>query len=91
MSGCLGLARHSADAGELALDVDLGARVEELPDGLRIDPPPDGPRAGVAIDTYEDHRMAMAFAMVGDVEIRDPDCVAKTFPGYFDELARVSQ
>ena len=67
----------------------LGAAVEELPDGLRIDPPSAGPRPGVAIDTYDDHRMAMAFALAGDVEIRDPGCVAKTFPSYFDELARL--
>ncbi|MBX7079060.1 MAG: 3-phosphoshikimate 1-carboxyvinyltransferase [Nannocystaceae bacterium] len=68
----------------------LGATVQELPEGLHIVPPAAGrPHAGVAIDTYADHRMAMAFAMVGDVTIRDPACVAKTFPGYFDELARI--
>jgi 3-phosphoshikimate 1-carboxyvinyltransferase len=64
----------------------LGAEVDERPDGLRIDPPAAGPKTGVEIDTYEDHRMAMAFAMVGDVVIRDPGCVAKTFPTYFAEL-----
>ncbi len=68
----------------------LGATVQELPEGLHIVPPAGGrPRAGAAIDTYADHRMAMAFAMVGDVTIRDPACVAKTFPGYFDELSRI--
>ena len=45
------------------------------------------------IDTYDDHRIAMCFALVaaGDVpvHVRDPDCVAKTFPDYFDELARL--
>jgi 3-phosphoshikimate 1-carboxyvinyltransferase len=67
----------------------LGAAVEERPDGLRIDPPAKGPRVGVAIDTYDDHRMAMAFSMIGDVVIRDPGCVAKTFPGYFEVLERL--
>lgn len=67
----------------------LGATVEELADGLHIEPPANGPNAGVAIDTYDDHRMAMAFAMVGDVEIRNPGCVSKTFPGYFERLAKL--
>jgi 3-phosphoshikimate 1-carboxyvinyltransferase len=65
----------------------LGAAVEERPDGLMIVPPGRGPKTGVAIDTYDDHRMAMAFSMVGDVVIRNPACVAKTFPGYFEALA----
>jgi 3-phosphoshikimate 1-carboxyvinyltransferase len=46
-------------------------------------------KSGVSIDTYDDHRMAMAFSMVGDVAIRDPGCVAKTFPDYFAELERL--
>ena len=65
----------------------LGATVEELADGFHIEPPANGPKSGIGIDTYEDHRMAMAFSMVGDVEIRNPSCVSKTFPGYFDRLA----
>jgi 3-phosphoshikimate 1-carboxyvinyltransferase len=67
----------------------LGATVEELTDGLHIVPPANGPKSGIGIDTYDDHRMAMAFSMVGDVEIRNPGCVAKTFPGYFDRLAKL--
>ena len=63
----------------------LGATVEELPAGLIIDPP-EAPRTGVAIDTYLDHRMAMAFSLAGEVEIRDPGCVGKTFPRYFEVL-----
>ena len=74
--------RLAAGATELRK---LGATVEELPDGLIIDPPA-APNQGVAIDTYLDHRMAMAFSLAGHVEIRDPGCVAKTFPGYFDVL-----
>ncbi|MFO7566482.1 MAG: 3-phosphoshikimate 1-carboxyvinyltransferase [Enhygromyxa sp.] len=76
--------RLAAGATELRK---LGAEVRELDDGLVITPPPGGPRPGVAIDTYLDHRMAMAFAMVGDVVINDPRCVDKTFPEYFEVLA----
>jgi len=64
----------------------LGALVEELPGGLIIDPPAQV-NQHVAIDTYLDHRMAMAFSLAGEVEIRDPACVAKTFPRYFEVLA----
>jgi 3-phosphoshikimate 1-carboxyvinyltransferase len=46
-------------------------------------------KPGVSIDTYDDHRMAMAFSMVGDVAICGPGCVAKTFPDYFGELERL--
>jgi 3-phosphoshikimate 1-carboxyvinyltransferase len=66
----------------------LGATVEERADGLRIEPPSAGLKRGVSIDTYDDHRMAMAFSMAGDVAIRNPGCVAKTFPDYFAELER---
>lgn len=65
----------------------LGAVVVEAPDGLDITPPAGGPRPGVAIDTYLDHRMAMAFALAGAVTINDPGCVRKTFPDYFEVLA----
>ncbi|MEX1363189.1 MAG: 3-phosphoshikimate 1-carboxyvinyltransferase [Nannocystaceae bacterium] len=67
----------------------LGARVHEHPDGLEIEPPSGGPRRGVAIDTYLDHRMAMAFSLVGDVVVRDPGCVAKTWPEYFSVLRKL--
>ncbi len=67
----------------------LGASVDERADGLRIEPPKAGLKLGAAVDTYDDHRMAMAFSMVGDVAIRDPGCVAKTFPSYFEELGRL--
>lgn len=76
--------RLSAGATELRK---LGARVVEHEDGLDIEPPAEGPTPGVRIGTYLDHRMAMAFAMVGEVEIDDPGCVAKTFPRYFEVLA----
>ncbi len=65
----------------------LGQEVEERPDGLQITPRPVRP--GV-IQTYDDHRMAMAFSLVGlreqGVFIADPGCVRKTFPDYFQRL-----
>jgi len=67
----------------------LGAGVEELDDGLRITP---AELHGAWIDTYDDHRMAMSLALVGlrvpGVVIRDPGCTAKTYPAFFDDLAR---
>jgi len=72
----------------------LGARVEEGPDYLRITAP-SRVTSGASIDTYDDHRMAMCFALaaVGGVQVRinNPGCVAKTFPEYFDVLASVSE
>ncbi len=67
----------------------LGADVEELPDGVRIRG--GKPLRGAAIETYGDHRIAMAFALAGlrvpGIRVTDPDCVTKTFPAYFDSLA----
>ena len=64
----------------------LGAEVEEGEDYLVINPPEKIKNA--EIDTYEDHRMAMAFSLAacGDtsVTINDPGCVSKTFPEYFE-------
>ena len=65
----------------------LGGRAEAGPDWLRIEP---GPLHGAPIETYADHRMAMSFALAGlavpGVSIRDPGCVAKTWPGFFAAL-----
>ncbi len=65
----------------------LGVPVVEHQDGLEISPAPITP---AAIDTYEDHRMAMAFSLVGlktsGIRINDPECVSKTFPNYFEVL-----
>jgi 3-phosphoshikimate 1-carboxyvinyltransferase len=67
----------------------LGAKVEEASDWLRVHPPAQIVEA--TVDTYDDHRMAMclSLAAVGGmpVHIRDPQCVSKTFPDYFDVLA----
>ncbi len=65
----------------------LGVPVVEHRDGLEISPAPITP---AAIDTYEDHRVAMAFSLVGlkanGIRINDPECVSKTFPNYFEVL-----
>jgi 3-phosphoshikimate 1-carboxyvinyltransferase len=75
----------------------LGVDAEEEPDGMTIRPS-GGPLRSATIQTYDDHRMAMAFALAGlrseGVQIADPGCVAKTFPGYWrllDELREPSQ
>jgi 3-phosphoshikimate 1-carboxyvinyltransferase len=63
----------------------LGASVEELPDGLRITPP--NRLMAAAVDTYNDHRMAMSFALAGlrcpGLIIQDMECCSKTFPDFF--------
>jgi len=70
----------------------LGATVEEGADTLRL-VPPDALRPAT-IDTYDDHRMAMSFSLaaLGGVRVRinDPECVGKTFPEYFETLAKIS-
>jgi 3-phosphoshikimate 1-carboxyvinyltransferase len=62
----------------------LGVQVEEFADRLKIEP---SPVIAGAIETYHDHRMAMAFAVTGlkvpGIVIKDPGCTAKTFPDYF--------
>ncbi|NMG64297.1 bifunctional 3-phosphoshikimate 1-carboxyvinyltransferase/cytidylate kinase [Azoarcus indigens] len=70
----------------------LGAEVDERPDSLRIVAP--AVLQPAAIDTYDDHRMAMCFSLAAlgdcDVRINDPRCVNKTFPGYFDAYAEIT-
>jgi 3-phosphoshikimate 1-carboxyvinyltransferase len=77
--------RLAAMAAEL---IKVGASVYEGPDYLSVTPPESWHEA--AIDTYGDHRMAMCFSLVAlagvPVTIRDPDCVAKTFPDYFERF-----
>ena len=73
----------------------LGAQVEEGADFLAVTPPADAAlTSGAAIDTYDDHRIAMCFSLaaLGGVKVRvnDPKCVAKTFPDYFEQFAEVS-
>ncbi len=87
--------RMAAMANELRK---LGALVEEGSDYLRVTPPIVLDPA--AIDTYDDHRMAMCFSLASlngaardgtTVRINDPKCVAKTFPDYFEAFAGIVQ
>jgi 3-phosphoshikimate 1-carboxyvinyltransferase len=87
--------RISAMATELRK---LGAIVEEGDDYLKVTPPVEIQSA--AIDTYDDHRMAMCFSLAtldgaarrgNKVRINDPQCVAKTFPEYFEAFAKVAE
>ncbi|MDN2482749.1 3-phosphoshikimate 1-carboxyvinyltransferase [Vibrio agarivorans] len=70
----------------------VGAEVEEGEDYIIVNPPKQLQHA--AIDTYDDHRMAMCFSLVAlsetPVTINDPGCTSKTFPDYFDKLAELS-
>ncbi|ENA7872817.1 3-phosphoshikimate 1-carboxyvinyltransferase [Salmonella enterica] len=70
----------------------VGAEVEEGHDYIRITPPAKLQHADIG--TYNDHRMAMCFSLVAlsdtPVTILDPKCTAKTFPDYFEQLARIS-
>ncbi len=69
----------------------LGAIVEEGADFIRIKPAALRP---AAIDTYDDHRIAMCFSLAAfgtPLRINDPKCVAKTFPDYFECFAKVTR
>jgi 3-phosphoshikimate 1-carboxyvinyltransferase len=70
----------------------VGAKVEEGEDYLTIIPPEQLIHA--AIDTYDDHRMAMCFSLFAlnpiSVTINEPECTSKTFPTYFDVLESIS-
>lgn len=71
----------------------VGSQVEEGDDFIRVVPPVQLTTA--EIGTYNDHRMAMCFSLVAlsdiPITILDPKCTAKTFPDYFEQLARLSQ
>jgi len=72
----------------------VGAIVDEGPDWLKVTPPTTL-ISNAAIDTYDDHRMAMCFSLVAlggvPVRINDPKCVAKTFPDYFTVFSKVTR
>lgn len=77
--------------GDLARELrKLGAEVREFEDGLEITPQKLKP---ASIETYNDHRMAMSFAIAGlkqrGVVIKNPGCTAKTYPRFFEDLERV--
>lgn len=86
--------RHKETDRIHALAVELrkfGAEVDEFDDGLRITP---RKLSGVAVDTYDDHRMAMSLALVGlrvpGVVVRDPGCTRKTYPEFFADFGRLT-
>jgi 3-phosphoshikimate 1-carboxyvinyltransferase len=68
----------------------VGARVEQLPDGLVIEP---GNRRAARLESYADHRMVMAAAVLGlaieGVEVADPGAVTKTLPDFVERWARL--
>src|SRR5262249_943895 len=87
--------RHKETDRLTALATELrrvGAEVEELADGLRIIP---RPLHGAEIETYNDHRMAMSMALLGlkvrGIIVKNPECVAKTYPGFFDDLKTLAE
>ena len=84
--------RIAALAGNLKR---MGAKVEERPDGLRVEGRGAGQLRGAEIDPRGDHRIAMAFAVAGlgassETLILDADCAGVSFPAFFAELRRLS-
>ncbi|MGH9773279.1 MAG: 3-phosphoshikimate 1-carboxyvinyltransferase, partial [Candidatus Acidiferrales bacterium] len=72
----------------------MGALVEESPDGMRVEGRAAGNLRGAKIDPHGDHRIAMALAVVAlgakdDTVIRDADCVGVSFPEFFATLDRL--
>ncbi len=69
----------------------MGIVCEELEDGIRIHP---GKPAGAVVQTYDDHRMAMAFSLTGlrapGIAIENPACCSKTFAEYFEVFDRLT-
>ncbi len=76
-------------AGELSR---TGARVEASDDGLTIHP---APLHGVVLDTLDDHRLAMSFALLGlrvpGIAVENPGCVVKSFPSFWEEFAGLTE
>ena len=72
----------------------IGATAKELPDGLEIIGNPDKLH-GAEIETYDDHRIAMSFAIAGlkipEIKIKNPACVNKSFPEFWEKLKLVSK
>jgi 3-phosphoshikimate 1-carboxyvinyltransferase len=87
--------RHKETDRLAALATELrrvGAEVTEFADGLTITP---RPLHGAEIETYNDHRMAMSMALIGlrvpGIVIKNPGCVAKTYPHFFTDLERLRE
>jgi 3-phosphoshikimate 1-carboxyvinyltransferase len=90
----VGFIRHHESDRIRALATELrrlGAKATEFEDGLLIEPSKLAP---AAIETYDDHRIAMSFAIAAlklpGVKINNPGCVSKTFPEFFERLAALS-
>jgi 3-phosphoshikimate 1-carboxyvinyltransferase len=90
----VGFIRHHESDRLRAIATELtriGSKVREFDDGLLIEPA--APARPAAIETYDDHRIAMAFAIAGlklpGLRINNPGCVAKTYPNFFADLARL--
>ena len=84
--------KESDRIGDLARELrKLGATIQETTDGLCIHP---GPLQAARIETYNDHRMAMSLAVAGlhspGLQIKDPGCTAKTYPGFFRDLENLA-
>jgi 3-phosphoshikimate 1-carboxyvinyltransferase len=74
----------------------MGAKVEERPDGLRVEGRNAGKLHGAEIEPHGDHRIAMAFAVAGlaaegETVIRDADCAGVSYPAFFEELRRLGE
>ncbi|MGO9243216.1 MAG: 3-phosphoshikimate 1-carboxyvinyltransferase [Verrucomicrobiia bacterium] len=71
----------------------VGAEAEEHEDGFTVWPAEPGQLHGADIETYNDHRMAMCFSVLGlkvpGIRIKNPGCVSKTFPNFFDKLEQL--
>jgi 3-phosphoshikimate 1-carboxyvinyltransferase len=74
----------------------MGARVDERPDGLKVQGRRAGKLRGAVIEPHGDHRIAMAFAVAalgaeGSTTIRDAECAGVSYPTFYDDLARVAE
>jgi 3-phosphoshikimate 1-carboxyvinyltransferase len=67
--------------------------VEETSDGFIVRPKPPQLLRPADIETYNDHRMAMCFSVLGlkvpGIRIKNPQCVSKTFPNFFEKLEQL--
>ncbi|MGD1020465.1 MAG: 3-phosphoshikimate 1-carboxyvinyltransferase [Verrucomicrobiia bacterium] len=73
----------------------VGAKAEEHENGFTVWPAEAGQLHGADIETYNDHRMAMCFSVLGlkvpGIRIKNPGCVSKTFPNFFEKLEQLRQ
>jgi 3-phosphoshikimate 1-carboxyvinyltransferase len=74
----------------------MGAKVEERPDGLKVQGRTAGKLRGAVIEPHGDHRIAMAFAVAalgaqGPTTIRDAECAGVSYPTFYDDLERVTE